>query len=111
MLPREWFTPRLAMRSPLLEDAEAILIGWAREPNVTRFLTWHPHEHLQRTNEFLELEKAGMSPRSPWTPACTSPTSATSLDVLALQQAPVWLAGGWGIDALIDRKTCAHMDL
>jgi hypothetical protein len=78
MLPREWFTPRLAMRSPLLEDAEAILIGWAREPNVTRFLTWHPHEHVQRTNEFLELEKAGMSPRSPWTPACTSPTSSTS---------------------------------
>ena len=33
------------------------------------------------------------------------------LDVLALQRAPVRLAGGWGIDALIGHKTRDHMDL
>src|SRR5712691_6206335 len=53
-LAREWFTPRLAMRPPRLEDAEAIFAGWAGDPRVTRFLTWRPHEHVQQTRQFLE---------------------------------------------------------
>jgi lincosamide nucleotidyltransferase A/C/D/E len=33
------------------------------------------------------------------------------LDLMATRQVPVWVAGGWGIDALIGRKTRDHMDL
>jgi RimJ/RimL family protein N-acetyltransferase len=33
------------------------------------------------------------------------------LDALATRTIPVWVAGGWGIDALIGRKTRDHADL
>jgi lincosamide nucleotidyltransferase A/C/D/E len=202
-----------------LEDAQSVFTGWARDPSVTRFLTWRPHEHVQQTREFLArclddwqgasrrvwlitrfgeeapigsielrvtgssselgyalareawgqglmteavqtltqmalheipvarvaavcdvhnvasarvLEKTGMlrqrrtvyrhardQPRDAYLYARSRPVDASMresdvievLDVLALQQTPVWIGGGWGIDALIGRQTRDHVDL
>jgi lincosamide nucleotidyltransferase A/C/D/E len=33
------------------------------------------------------------------------------LDALALRGCPVWVGGGWGVDALVGRQTRAHRDL
>ena len=223
MLPTEWFTPRLAMRPPRFEDADAILAGWASDPIVTRFLTWRPHHDVQQTREFIEccrkgwqgagpavwlitrfgegtpigtielrvshqgaemgyalaraawgngmmteivqtltqmalheipvarvaavcdventasarvLDKAGMlregrlrrclvhvnisdQPRDVYLYARTRPLDGSMderevmdlLHAFAQQRTPVWVCGGWGIDALIGRKTRQHADL
>jgi lincosamide nucleotidyltransferase A/C/D/E len=33
------------------------------------------------------------------------------LDLLATAEVPVWVAGGWGVDALLDRQTRRHCDI
>jgi lincosamide nucleotidyltransferase A/C/D/E len=35
----------------------------------------------------------------------------TLLDLLAAAEVPVWVAGGWGVDALLGRQTRRHCDL
>lgn len=37
-------TPRLILRPFVLEDAPAMYRNWANDPEVTRFLTWSPHQ-------------------------------------------------------------------
>jgi ribosomal-protein-alanine N-acetyltransferase len=46
-------TPRLVTRRPVLEDAASIFERYARDPEVTRYLTWRPHQNIDRTREFL----------------------------------------------------------
>jgi lincosamide nucleotidyltransferase A/C/D/E len=53
MLSDTWYTPRLRARRPRLDDAEAIFQGWATDPDVTRFLTWRPHQRSKETRDFL----------------------------------------------------------
>ena len=37
-------TPRLILRRAIWEDAQAMFNNWASDPEVTKFLTWPPHE-------------------------------------------------------------------
>jgi [ribosomal protein S5]-alanine N-acetyltransferase len=46
-------TPRLLLRPPVLQDAASIFERYARDPDVTRYLTWRPHETVDQTREFL----------------------------------------------------------
>jgi ribosomal-protein-alanine N-acetyltransferase len=46
-------TPRLILRRPVLEDAASIFERYARDPDVTRYLTWRPHQSIEQTKEFL----------------------------------------------------------
>ena len=39
-------TPRLILRRFAAGDAAAMYRNWASDPEVTRFLTWPPHESL-----------------------------------------------------------------
>jgi [ribosomal protein S5]-alanine N-acetyltransferase len=41
------------LRRPVLEDAASIFECYACDPEVTRYLTWRPHETIRRTQEFL----------------------------------------------------------
>ena len=54
-------TKRLLLRKPRIEDAEAMFINWASDPEVTKYLTWNPHENIEVTktiiNNWLEEEK------------------------------------------------------
>jgi [ribosomal protein S5]-alanine N-acetyltransferase len=57
-------TPRLRLRPAALEDADAIYAGWARDPEVTRYLTWRPHEDVAITRAFLiDAAEAGLRGR------------------------------------------------
>ena len=46
-------TERLILRKPRMEDAPAIFEGYAQDLEVTRHLTWKPHQNIRETEEFL----------------------------------------------------------
>ena len=46
-------TPRLLMRRPRRDDAQAVFTGWANDPVATRYLSWPTHESIADTIEFV----------------------------------------------------------
>ena len=52
--PEQIETERLLLRKPRMEDAADVFDGWARRPEVTRFLTWRPHESVKQTEELMK---------------------------------------------------------
>ena len=46
-------TKRLILRSLTVEDADAMFRNWASDPEVTKFLTWPPHESVEATRTLL----------------------------------------------------------
>ena len=52
--PERIETERLVLRKPRMEDAPAIFAGWAQDPEVTRYLTWRPHQRIEQTQEFVQ---------------------------------------------------------
>jgi RimJ/RimL family protein N-acetyltransferase len=46
-------TERLLLRRPTPADARAIFEEYAGDPEVTKFLTWHPHRNIEDTRAFL----------------------------------------------------------
>lgn len=50
---RELETERLKLRHLVKEDAQSIYKGWASDPEVTRYLTWNPHESVNVTGKIL----------------------------------------------------------
>lgn len=44
---------RLILRKPRMGDASAIFDGYAQDPEVTRYLTWKPHQNFHETEQFL----------------------------------------------------------
>jgi RimJ/RimL family protein N-acetyltransferase len=52
--PQEFETARLRLRVPTLDDADEIFNLYAQDKQVTRFLTWKPHDSIEETRAFLE---------------------------------------------------------
>ena len=54
-------TERLLLRKIRKEDAEPMFRNWASDPEVTKYMTWNPHENIEVTktiiNHWLEEEK------------------------------------------------------
>ncbi|MGM9602615.1 MAG: GNAT family N-acetyltransferase [Faecousia sp.] len=48
-------TPRLILRRAIREDAEPMFRNWASDPEVTKYLTWPPHESIEVTQKRLEI--------------------------------------------------------
>ncbi len=46
-------TERLILRKAVLSDAEPMFRNWANDPEVTKFLTWPPHESVEATRDLL----------------------------------------------------------
>jgi [ribosomal protein S5]-alanine N-acetyltransferase len=53
-MPEQIETERLVLRKPHLGDARAIFEGWAQDQEVTRYLTWSPHQQIEETQEFVQ---------------------------------------------------------
>lgn len=53
-MPERIETERLVLRKPLIEDANAIFTGWAQDNEVTRYLTWRPHQQIEQTQQFVQ---------------------------------------------------------
>ena len=47
-------TERLILRKFRVDDATDMFNNWASDENVTRFLTWKPHESVDATKQLLE---------------------------------------------------------
>ena len=52
--PEQIETERLLLRKPRIEDAPAVFDGWAKYPEVTRFLTWHPHQSVAQSEALMK---------------------------------------------------------
>ena len=46
-------TPRLALRHPRADDAQALFDAYCADARVTRFMTWSPHASVDDTRAFL----------------------------------------------------------
>lgn len=53
-MPEQLETERLVLRKPHLDDARAVFEGWTQDREVTRYLTWRPHERIEQTQEFVQ---------------------------------------------------------
>ncbi|MDZ7362807.1 MAG: GNAT family N-acetyltransferase [candidate division KSB1 bacterium] len=47
-------TSRLRLRVPVMEDAVPIFEQYGQDPDVTKFLSWPPHQSLADTSEFIK---------------------------------------------------------
>jgi [ribosomal protein S5]-alanine N-acetyltransferase len=54
-------TARLVLRKPRLDDADSIFESYARDPEVTRHLTWLPHKSSEETRRILQRMLDGWS--------------------------------------------------
>jgi ribosomal-protein-alanine N-acetyltransferase len=52
--PERIETERLVLRVPRMEDAPVIFAGWTQDTEVTRYLTWRPHQRVQETEGFIQ---------------------------------------------------------
>lgn len=51
---RELATEHLTLRRFEIEDAENMFYNWANDPEVTKYLTWQPHETVEASEEILK---------------------------------------------------------
>jgi len=54
--PERIQTSRLTLRRLAMEDAEAIFAAYAQDTQVTRFLTWRPHQRIEETRAFIQMK-------------------------------------------------------
>ena len=61
-------TPRLLLRRFEVNDAQAMFENWASDPEVTRYLTWPPHETIEVTQGLLQdwVERYGAADYYHW---------------------------------------------
>jgi [ribosomal protein S5]-alanine N-acetyltransferase len=73
--PTRLETPRLFLRQPTPDDAASIYAGYARDPEVTRYVIWQPHPDLDTTRAFVQgcVEAWGQGTRFPWVITTRSP--------------------------------------
>jgi [ribosomal protein S5]-alanine N-acetyltransferase len=69
--PDSLTTERLLLRPPVDADASAVFERYARDPDVTRHLTWRPHTSPSETRDFLAHCRAGWESGSDLTWALT----------------------------------------
>jgi ribosomal-protein-alanine N-acetyltransferase len=60
-------TTRLRLRAPDLADAEAVFATYARDPEVTRYLSFRPHQHVEQSREFVRRCVANWAGEGPYT--------------------------------------------
>ena len=51
--PKTLKTERLRLRKLKLADAEAIFREYAQDPEVTKYVSWHAHESLEETRDYV----------------------------------------------------------
>jgi ribosomal-protein-alanine N-acetyltransferase len=52
---KELSTDRLLLRKIRLEDAQDMFENWASDGEVTKYLTWSAHQHLDDTKRIIEM--------------------------------------------------------
>jgi [ribosomal protein S5]-alanine N-acetyltransferase len=67
-MPERIETDRLVLRTPRVDDASTVFAGWAQDKEVTRYLTWRPHQRIEHTKQFVQscLTVWGQETRFPY---------------------------------------------
>src|SRR5262245_38149191 len=52
-VPETLITERLILRRPQLADATPMCEEYCQHPEVTKYITWRPHQDLRETTNFL----------------------------------------------------------
>ena len=53
-MPEQFETERLVLRKPRMDDARVMFEGWTQDQEVTRYLTWRPHERIEQAQKFVQ---------------------------------------------------------
>lgn len=78
-------TERLFLRQPVASDAPAIFDGYARDPDVVRYLTWRPHRSIDETFAFLDRLNEAWSLGTERTWALTLPGEDRVIGMIGLR--------------------------
>jgi len=67
--PEKISTDRLLLRKPMMEDASQIFQLYAQDQDITRYLTFEPHQSIDDTKSFLKrcLTNWKIDASFPWT--------------------------------------------
>ena len=52
--PSNFETERLSLRQPIPEDATSIFEQYAKDTEVTKYLSWQPHKSIRQTDDYLK---------------------------------------------------------
>jgi ribosomal-protein-alanine N-acetyltransferase len=83
--PERLVTDRLVLRRPVADDAAALFEEYARDAEVTRYLTWRPHARLDDTQAFLARCESGWKAESDLTWALTFPDADRLIGMIGLR--------------------------
>ncbi len=56
--PERIETKRLVLRKPHLGDAPVLFAAYMRDPEVTRYTTWRPHQQAEQAEDFIRTGMA-----------------------------------------------------
>ena len=90
MFPNAFSTARLVLRPVAPPDARLIFDSYAQDPEVTRFLTWRPHERIEQTQAYVAICLAASSSR---TYVLIEQGSEKIIGALELRQSSPWCVG------------------
>jgi len=60
-------TPRLRLRTPVMDDAEAIFMTYARDAEATRYVSFRTHRSADEARDYLRRCAAGWAGGGPFT--------------------------------------------
>lgn len=52
--PLTFETQRLFLKKPVTEDAALIFKQYAQDPEVTKYVSWQPHQSIEETRKFIQ---------------------------------------------------------
>jgi ribosomal-protein-alanine N-acetyltransferase len=90
MFPEVFLTARLMLRPIAPADAGPIFALYAQDKEVTRFLTWRPHERVEQTHAYVARCREATSSR---TYVMTTQANRTLIGALDLRQSSAWRLG------------------
>jgi ribosomal-protein-alanine N-acetyltransferase len=64
--PRSIATERLSLRVPAIADAGPIFAEYAQDSDVTRFLSWKPHQRVETVAAYLRQALSGQEKGGLW---------------------------------------------
>jgi ribosomal-protein-alanine N-acetyltransferase len=93
-------TERLVLRPPTAGDSAAIYEGYARDPDVARYVIWTPHTSIAETHEFLQhfVASADRDDSYPW--VMTLREDRTVIGAMHLRVHRPWAEFGFNIARL-----------
>jgi len=83
--PDRFDTESLILRPASVADAPAIFDAYGRDPHVSRYMTWRPHETLHDTRTFLRLSEAAWESGSTYTWVLAARSDGRAIGLIALR--------------------------